>query len=87
MTNLMRASQELFRRTPDERYGSQQELYDFCKEQQGQSTDRWHLPARLLVNGQTNLRCNVDNDGAFLMHDWSFTQLGRMALVGKRRGF
>jgi len=83
MANLTRASQELFRRSPDERYGSLQELQDFCREQQRQSTDRWHLPAYLAVYGQENLLCNVGNDGAFLMNDWSFTQLCRMALVGK----
>jgi hypothetical protein len=83
MTNLMRASDELFKRSPDEIYDSLQSLYDYCREQKNAGLDRWHPPSSICVNGDDNLLCNIGNDGAFLMNDWSFTQLCRMAGVAK----
>ena len=43
-TNLTRASLELFRRTPDECFGSLTDLRRHCEEQRDSSQDRWHLP-------------------------------------------
>jgi len=83
MTNLTRASQELFRRQPDERYDSLQTLYDFCREQKRDSMDRWQAPSSIAVSGADKLLCNIGTDGAFLMNDWSFSQLCRMAGVAK----
>jgi hypothetical protein len=83
MTNLMRASNELFTRSPDEVYESLQSLYEYCREQKNAGLDRWHPPSSICVNGDDNLLCNIGNDGAFLMNDWSFSQLCRMAGVAK----
>ena len=83
MTNLMRASNELFKRSPDEVYESLQSLYEYCREQKSAGIDRWHPPSSICVNGDDNLLCNIGNDGAFLMNDWSFSQLCRMAGVAK----
>jgi hypothetical protein len=83
MTNLMRASNELFKRSPDEVYESLQSLYEYCREQNNAGLDRWHPPSSICVNGDDNLLCNLGNDGAFLMNDWSFSQLCRMAGVAK----
>jgi hypothetical protein len=83
MANLTRASQELFRRQPDERYDSLQSLYDFCREQKRASMDRWHAPSSIAISGADKLFCNIGTDGAFLLNDWSFSQLCRMASVAK----
>ena len=45
MTNLLRANQELFRRTPDECFESLDELAAFCQRQKEKSHDRWEAPA------------------------------------------
>jgi len=69
MTNLMRASNELFKRSPDEVYESLQTLYEYCREQKNAALDRWHPPSSICVSGDDSLVCNVGNDGAFLMND------------------
>jgi histone H3/H4 len=83
MTHLNRASNELFRRSPDERYESLSALAQFCRAQKTNSMDRWHNPGAISVNADKGLSIHAGNDGAFLMNDWSFTQLCRMAGVGK----
>ncbi len=81
MTNLVKAHQELFRRTPDETFGSMQELWDHCYRQREQSADRWHAPSELSagVDGNT-LVLALGTDG-FAMNAWSFGQLCRLAEV------
>ncbi|MGC3971637.1 MAG: DUF932 domain-containing protein [Pirellulales bacterium] len=84
MTNLTRASNELFKRPPDERYESLQALADFCRQQKQGSQDRWHAPATVSVLADNfTLKVNAGNDGSFLCNDWSFSQLCRMAGVAK----
>lgn len=83
MTHLTRASDELFRRSPDERYESLTALAQFCRTQKDNSLDSWHNPGSISVKGDKGLSIQGGNDGAFLMNDWSFTQLCRMAGVGK----
>jgi hypothetical protein len=84
MTNLMKAHEELFRRTPDETFGSMQDLWDYCHRQREKSADRWHAPGALTphVDGQS-LVLALGTDGAFTMNDWSFSQLCRLAEVSK----
>jgi hypothetical protein len=81
MTNLTRASKELFRRTPDERFESLAALHTFCAEQKQKYRDIWKSPAELILS--EHMRLCAGTDGAFLMNDWSFTQLCKMAGVSK----
>jgi hypothetical protein len=45
MSNLVRASRELFSRTPDETFDSFDQLYQYCSTLQEHSIDRWDSPA------------------------------------------
>ena len=84
MTNLTKAHEELFARTPDETFGSMQELWDHCYRQREQSADRWHAPDALSTRGNNgSLVLTLGSDGAFCMNDWSFSQLCRLAEVSK----
>lgn len=44
MQNLTRASNELFRRTPDECFPSLQALWEHCHKRRESSLDHWHPP-------------------------------------------
>jgi hypothetical protein len=83
--NLTRASQELFRRTPDETFESLTALATYCRAKRDRSQDRWHPPAELTVRPDNGKRLSlaIGGDGAFAMNDWSFGQLCRLAGVGK----
>lgn len=84
MENLTQANRELFRRTPDESFGSLQELTEHCQRHKEQSTDRWRLPQDVVTNPKDgSLMLQVGADGAFLMNDWSFNQLCKLARVSK----
>ena len=84
MVNLTQASRELFSRPPDERFASVEELWQHCQSQRELSRDRWQLPQtfRPHVHGD-RLGLALGDDGAFLMNDWSFTQLCTMAGIAK----
>ncbi len=41
MTTLTRASQQLFKRSPDERFGSLDELHGHCLREKQFSTEHW----------------------------------------------
>ena len=47
MTNLTRASRELFRRTPDETFPSLETLVGYCRQQREASMDHWISPTGL----------------------------------------
>lgn len=84
MTNLTRAFQELYRRSPDERFASLRELRDHCEQERQFSSDCWYLPQSLApqsVEGRVTI--HLGDDGAFLMNDWSFSQLCRLSGVNK----
>ncbi len=84
MQNLTRASDELFRRPPDERYESLSALAAYCRKQKSDSLDRWHSPSTVSVQPDNfTLKLQAGNDGAYLMNDWSFGQICRMAGVAK----
>lgn len=83
MATLTRASQELFRREPDERYESIQALWEYCCGQREQSQDRWHAPGTLGVHANGTVQLVLGNDGSFSLNDWSFSQLCRLAGVAK----
>ena len=77
MSNLVRASRELFSRTPDETFESFDQLYQYCSTLQEHSVDRWEPPESvtptILDNGQLGL--SVGSTGQFQLNDWSFSQL------------
>ena len=85
MTHLTRAHQELFRRTPDEQFQSLPALSAHCQDLRDQSADRWELPQALHPASTADfLQLGIGDDGAFLMNDWSFGQLCRLANLPKQ---
>ena len=49
MQNLTRASEELFRRGPDECFATLDALWQLCQEAKARSVERWHSPTELRV--------------------------------------
>jgi hypothetical protein len=84
MSHLTRAHQELFRRTPDEQFSSLAALRKHCQDRKENSLDRWELPQALRPAATADyLQLGIGNDGDFLMNDWSFGQLCKLANVKK----
>lgn len=84
MTNLTSASNELFRRSPDECFASLSDLIRHCQAQNDASLDRWHLPQVLAPQSDDGrLILQPGTDGAFQMNDWSFSQLCGLSGVSK----
>ena len=85
MLVLKEAHRQLFRRTPDECFASLTDLHAHCQRQKEASAERWESPARIATTPRdaTSLLLNVGTDGAFMMTDWAFTQLCKIANVGK----
>lgn len=85
MTELMRASRELFSRTPDETFESFDQLYQYCSTLHERSVDLWEPPESVtptvLDNGQMGL--SVGSSGQLQMNDWSFGQICNLARVDK----
>lgn len=84
MVNLTRASRELFRRTPDERFKSLEELRAHCRNEKQFSTERWQLPQTMQPrsDGDTVLLTLAEGEQCRL-NDWSFGQLCRMSGISK----
>lgn len=85
MANLTRASEELFRRTTDECFPSLSALAEHCYRQREASREIWKPPTELAAQtvDMSRLVLAAGDDGAFQMNDWSFSQLCRLAGVGK----
>ena len=85
MTNLVRASHELFRRTPDETFPSLDVFQKHFQWQKEQSTEIWQPPRWLRVQSDfgERLMLGTDDSGSFQMSDWSFSQLCRLSGVAK----
>jgi hypothetical protein len=85
MQNLDRASKELFRRSPDECFPSLTAICEHCQRRKEVDRERWLPPAaiRPMPSEGGTLLLDARSDGAFLMNDWSFGQLCRLASVGK----
>ena len=83
--NLTRASGELFRRAPDERFPSLDALAAHCRREKDESADRWVSPLALVpeptADGRLGLR--ADTDTPLGLNDWSFGQLCGLARVSK----
>lgn len=83
-TNLTRASAELFRRSPDETFGSMPELAAHCLKQKEAAVEKWVPPRALSAVPATDELVLSSGDGEPLrMSDWSFTQLCGLARVHK----
>ncbi len=84
MVHLTRASNELFQRSPDERFDSFQDLWEHCRREQDFSSDSWHLPQALRPSA-TDCCVSVllEDEGTHLLNDWSFSQLCRLSGVSK----
>jgi hypothetical protein len=83
MVNLTRASEELFRRRPDERFASLDDLYRHCSESKQTSSDRWCLPGEIAVHpAQGGLQLSTMGE-RLGMNDWSFSQACTLARVSK----
>jgi predicted GNAT family acetyltransferase len=83
-SNLTRANKELFKRGADERFASLADLSRHCRDQRTSSEDRWQPVQNLRVEPRGNgLHLSAGNDGAFLLNDWSFSQLCGLARVSK----
>ena len=84
MANLTRAHQELFRRTPDEQFKSLGALLEHCERRRTESMERWELPQAMQPSSTADeLQLRIGDDGAYLMNDWSFGQLCKLARVKK----
>ncbi|MCA9257936.1 MAG: hypothetical protein KDA61_01995, partial [Planctomycetales bacterium] len=65
MAILTRASQQLFQRTPDERFESLEELSAHCQREKRFSTDHWQPPQSLqpvAAGGSVTLPLDGDED-------------------------
>jgi hypothetical protein len=84
MQNLTQASFELFRRRDDERFDSLTALFDHCRSRRSNSQDRWHPPANLTAKPLDEYGLLLAaGDDEFVMNEWSFSQLCKLAGVGK----
>ncbi len=54
MVNLTKASRELFRRTPDERFQSFDALLAHCHERRERSTEHWQVSQNLRIEQTAN---------------------------------
>ena len=87
MQTLTRASNELFRRSPDECFPSLQAIWEHCYKRKELSLDRWSPPQNLRPDVREgglllSLGGEAVGDG-FRMNDWSFAQLCRLGGVSK----
>ena len=85
MQNLTSASQELFRRTPDETFPSLEVLSAHCRQEHKEATEHWRPPDSLWAQpvGADHLMLTHGEGEVYQMTDWSFGQLCQLAGVTK----
>ena len=87
MVNLTRASRELFKRTPDERFSTFDGLVSHCQQQRELSMEQWLLTD--VVKTQPALHHDLvelkldDSEKGKSLSDWSFGQLCKLCGVSK----
>jgi len=82
MATLTKANRELFRRGPDETFGTLDELYAHCRAQRESSVDLWERPQEIALTHDLTLGIGENPD--YRLNNWSFSQLCRMAGVSKQ---
>ncbi|MDX1967094.1 MAG: hypothetical protein SFV23_07990 [Planctomycetaceae bacterium] len=84
MATLTHANRELYRRGPDETFGSLPELYDHCRQERHYSADVWQMPHTLQPQiHEGELLIPLEKGGHAALTDWSFSQLCRLSGVSK----
>ena len=83
MTNLIAASKELFRRSPDERFDSLVSLAAHVEQQRSVSQEHWqqHVEPES-IDGET-LGLRFEDGSVQYLNDWSFGQLCRHCRIPK----
>ena len=81
MTNLTKAHEELFRRSPDETFASFDALREHCNRSRSGSEDHWVAAEELVLTHDLTLCLRDDPD--FALNDWNFSQLCRLARCSK----
>lgn len=82
---LTRANRQLYGRTADEVFSSLPELAAHCRLRQEEAQDLWVRPAALTARAESDrsLQLVAGDDGEFVLNDWSFGQLCRLAGVAR----
>jgi hypothetical protein len=84
MATLKRASDQLFERSPDERFGNLAELREHCSREKRFSTDHWQPPQTLRPQASGGeMTVSLEGNDVHRLSDWSFSQLCRLAGVSK----
>ena len=88
MVNLTKASTELFRRTPDERFDSLNSLLVHCNSQREASQENWLHVSDFDIVPDTHSRslevaCQ-NGSAAYSLNDWSFSQLCKLNGIDKQ---
>ena len=84
MSILTRASNELFKRSPDESFPDLKELFRHCQNQKVYAVEKWIAPSEVrpvLDEGLPSM--TLGNDGNFALNSWSFGQLCQIAGVSR----
>lgn len=84
MATLTRTSQELFKRSADERFETLDQLRRHCRDEKQSSEDRWYLPQKVQLRTLDDIiGLALGDEGQFRLNDWSFSQLCRLSGVSK----
>jgi hypothetical protein len=84
MTNLKKASYQLFSRPEDERFPDFHSLYDHCANAKADSQVHWKSPCEVLpVAMQGELGLKLTGDYGYKLNDWSFSQACSFASVNR----
>ena len=82
MVNLMTANRELYRRHPDECYGSFADLREHCYLQREQSEEHWCKPQAVIpIAKENSVSIQLEIGEEFELNDHSFKQLSRLCGV------
>lgn len=83
MQNLTCAHDQLYRRSPDERFASVSELWQHCYNMKQWSTEQWVTPAELAIKPTDSEIQATFQDKNFSFTDWSFGHICSLAKVSK----
>jgi hypothetical protein len=84
MATLTHANRELYRREPDEIFGSLSDLHEHCRQERQYSTDLWQMPHTLQPQiHEGELLVPLEKGGHAALSDWSFSQLCRLSGISK----